>query len=669
MKKPSLRFRQVFEHPTHFKVTKPLGNPLVIAKKGLSPSLMGRLRKYAEGTPDEPVQPPTNQELQTALALRDEGVGVERIKAKPWSITPPVEYITETEPTSYANVDDVAPVAEPAPSPFPSPVAIPEVAPKIVAAPAAKPVESKSVPDLEIPEPQSAAPVAVTPTTAPAAAPAATPVVVVQTAQPAPTEPPRPTAEEVRQQRIDAYMKAFEDQEAKRIADQAAVATKAAEINAEAQESARQAMMRAKDAYAGRERALGEFDAPKEMTGTDIARSIGSALSVAMGAFASGMTGMPNFALKIYEDALARDLAKQRQQRDSILKQMEIAGLSVDEAEKMYRAQKDKEFATRLSLAASATTSPKAREEAMKAAVQFAQKAAVDEADIEKKKAEGFRAQKQGELAGVQAGVVQPEFELKVTEQQRKIEKDRMDALNALADRALKEKLSGNELRAEIYGINKRFEAAKAAIEAKGKPKEEMPEFGAAIPPFLKGAEPKEVRKYFIQYDAPVRDASGEITTQRQGGFLLDPKQKRDFLERSAGFDIVRRQAEELKQWGKEHPTGLLGLVATGNPAEALREKDRLEALVKTMVEGYIKNVTGIKRASSAAIKYMEGVNRNPSDISQIFSLMTGGSESRFNEVLNEVSGAQNAMHQKYLYGGAPTLEPTKEQKYGAKYE
>jgi len=49
MKKPSLRFRQVFEHPTHFKVTKPLGNPLIIAKKALSPSMQVRLRKFANG--------------------------------------------------------------------------------------------------------------------------------------------------------------------------------------------------------------------------------------------------------------------------------------------------------------------------------------------------------------------------------------------------------------------------------------------------------------------------------------------------------------------------------------------------------------------------------------------------------------------------------------------
>lgn len=49
MKKPTLRLRQVFEGPTHFKVVKPLGNPIKIAKKGLSPNLMGRLRKFATG--------------------------------------------------------------------------------------------------------------------------------------------------------------------------------------------------------------------------------------------------------------------------------------------------------------------------------------------------------------------------------------------------------------------------------------------------------------------------------------------------------------------------------------------------------------------------------------------------------------------------------------------
>lgn len=49
MKKPTLRFRQVFEHPTHFKVVKPLGNPMIIAKKGLSPNTQARLRRFAQG--------------------------------------------------------------------------------------------------------------------------------------------------------------------------------------------------------------------------------------------------------------------------------------------------------------------------------------------------------------------------------------------------------------------------------------------------------------------------------------------------------------------------------------------------------------------------------------------------------------------------------------------
>jgi hypothetical protein len=354
MKKPSLRLRQVFEGPTHFKVVKPLGNPIKIAKKGLSPGLMGRLRKYAQGTPDEPVQPPTDEEVAIA----------DQMKAQAY--VPAGSDI----PVSTGEGSFGVPALEPAP---------------------VVPVVGASVPDLELPEPAPVAPVATSAAVAPVAAPATPPAVVVVQPQPAPAaapEPLKPTPEEVREQHVDAYMAAFEAQEAKRIADQAAVTEKLVQLNQQANDVASSAIGRARAEYDKRQRQLTEFDRPKEMTGTDIARSIGSALSVALGAFASGMTGIPNFALKIYEDALARDLAKQRQQRDSILKQMEIAGLGVEDAEKLYRAQKDKEFATRLNLAAQSTTNPKAREEAYKAAVQFAQKAAVDEADIEKKVAE-----------------------------------------------------------------------------------------------------------------------------------------------------------------------------------------------------------------------------------------------------------------------------------------
>jgi hypothetical protein len=143
MKKPSLRLRQVFEGSTHFKVVKPLGNPIKIAKKGLSPSLMGRLRKYAEGTPDEPVRPPTDEEVAIA----------DQMKAQAY--VPAGSDI----PVSAGEGSFGVPALEPAPG---------------------APVVGASVPDLELPEPAPVASVTtpvvaapVTPVVAPAAAPAA----------------------------------------------------------------------------------------------------------------------------------------------------------------------------------------------------------------------------------------------------------------------------------------------------------------------------------------------------------------------------------------------------------------------------------------------------------------------------------------------------------------
>ena len=49
MRTPGLRLRQVFEHTTSFKVKKPSGDTITIAKKGLSPSTVGRLRRFAQG--------------------------------------------------------------------------------------------------------------------------------------------------------------------------------------------------------------------------------------------------------------------------------------------------------------------------------------------------------------------------------------------------------------------------------------------------------------------------------------------------------------------------------------------------------------------------------------------------------------------------------------------
>jgi hypothetical protein len=448
-------------------------------------------------------------------------------------------------------------------------------------------------------------------------------------------------------------MAAFEEQEAKRIADQAAAIERIAQINQQANDAASSAITRARAEYDKRQRELTEFDRPKEMTGTDIARSIGSALSVALGAFASGMTGMPNFALKMYEDAINRDLLKQRQQRDSILKQMEIAGLGVEDAEKLYRAQKDKEFATRLNLAAQSTTNPKAREEAQKAAFQFAQKAAVDEADIQKKVAETFKATKQGELAVEQAAVVKPEQKTKEAREERENLKLYFDQLDKLLDRQQRGEISQNELDVERLKIKKTFDAAMAAVDAKKKGEEVMPEMGAPIPDFLKGAKPEEVRKYRVEYEMPVRKSDGTVDAQRNVGFLTNPQDRAEFQKRMFGLKVAEGQVNELRDWAQKNPGGIVQVALRDGPVAALAAKEELEPLVKTAIEGYISNVTGVRRASTSAINLMKGVLRDPSSFdSLIRSFGTKG--ARWESILEEIERGKDTLRDSYLVGGAP---------------
>jgi hypothetical protein len=627
MKKPTLRMRQVFEGPTHFKVVKPLGNPIKIAKQGLSPNLLSRLRKYADGTPDEPVQPPTDEEMAIADQMR-------RARVPAGTEFPPTagegSFGVPELPTPDLEIPEPTPVAPVAVAPVAPVMAVPAAQPAVVAAPAA-------------------------PVAAPAVATVATPV-----AAPAPVEPPKPTAEEIRKQRINEAMAAFEEQETKRIQAQQDVLDRFAQINQESKDYAQQRITEAQNVYRQRRAELAEFEREKPATGADIARSIGSAISVALGAFASGMTGMPNFAMKIYEDGLNRDLQRQREQRNSLVKQMEMAGLSVDDAEKLYRAQKDKEFAVRMEFAASTARNPKAREEAYKTAVTLAQKAAVDEADVQKKLAESYESTEKAKLATEQAKAIKPELELKEKREQRELDMAYLGEINKYLDRVSREKIEGAKVAADLEGIRKRYLIDKANLDVKKEgDKEVVPEMGAPLPDFLKGAKPEEIRKYRIEFNLPVRDKSGKMTEERTVGFLTDPKSRKIFLERSEGLSIAKRQAEELREWAKDHPGGLMSVLTKEGPSAVIRERDRLEALVKTMVEGYIKNVTGIRRASSAAIKYMEGVARNPSEtsIGNFISQYMGGGEARFNEIVKEVDAGYDDLRDKYISGGAPRQE------------
>jgi len=458
MKKPTLRFRQVFEHPTHFKVTKPLGNPLVIAKKGLSPSLMGRLRKFAEGgvvTPDErsmqfdeatsaplyqPEPPPRAPTLEEIMANPQFVGETEKAEGAPVEVIPsgaiaqaPIEKLPESErmmatsqmgppiPVGMAEQLKPVPVAGPAKSD--------DTLAWINGAIAEE--QAKQKPDEDLlksyqqtreqylasveeapaaapqPMPVKAEPVVVaTPVAAPAVKPPVAPVAVAPVVQPVVAPAPMVKLPEGfdagKPLTIEAYRaakaanKVMSDQDvaiglvkqyapqftvsapdlellsakppedasgdslkqfdaakedlARAIVNQAKVDYESNKAILEANQKAQaQRLINAEkdraaaDALATRrqtlESAVKEGFNPTSYFGSmDLASKIGSALSVAMGAFASGMIGVPNFALKIYENAVDRDLEVQKSKYNSLINQYNRVLGDAEDAEKLARA-------------------------------------------------------------------------------------------------------------------------------------------------------------------------------------------------------------------------------------------------------------------------------------------------------------------------------------------
>jgi len=608
MKKPTLRFRQVFEHPTHFKVTKPLGNPLVIAKKGLSPSLMGRLRKYAEGTPDEPVQPPTEQERQTALALQDEGVGVERITAKPWSITPPVEYITETEPTSYATVDNVAPVAEPAPVP----------------------AASKPSPDLEIPEPAPVVQTVAAPVVAPAAVPApAAPVVVIQsppaatapatTVQAAPVvekpsvtaaatgtttvaptvaEATQPTvsiedlARKRQQEFMDAKENALKQQE---IASNNLLLAEQ-DLQARREEESRREYMRRMGALAGATRAEQEAQAEKPMGASDVLRAIGSAVSVAMGAFATGMTGMPNFALQIYNASVDEALKRARENRQSAYNKAIAAGVDARDAEKYWRAQQDKTMALTLQEKANAVQNADAKAKMYDAAQQFYAKSVMDEADVRKKLAEASKAEAEAKSEPLKT-------QNAALEVQRKAYSDYADALNKAEQIKVTDEASRRAYSAAIYNANKDYEAAMAGIKAKEK-SEALPAGVEGMSEYdkLNAAFKAEGTKGLAKQVAQTFSVDGvKLLARSEADRNVQQKFWSGFSSSQKAIDKLTKEIDKMKLWDSLAPT---------------ERAARVESLAAKFAVGYPKS-EGFQRALSVADKdvVMDQVLQNPTSL------------------------------------------------------
>ncbi|MBU6278548.1 MAG: hypothetical protein KGN78_04830 [Actinomycetales bacterium] len=384
MKKPSLRFRQVFEHPTHFKVTRPLGNPIKIAKQGLSPGLMGRLRKFAQaGEVTDPVETTGDERAidfeqpATAPTIPFDGAPRERSLEE---IDQSLAYLKALEMTQSA--DDVAQLEKIKASDVQqAPVVIPAAPPmdvttvprvristpdEMMGSPAPTTTtpktqaEPESVPDLEIPAPAVKAesdleipvPAVVKPE---AAAPAA------EKTKPVPAEPSlferalkmvnfdlakyeaaSPKMKPIIRQAAQAAFAAKAVADADVAAAEAETSALADEQKAQKEELARlqESAKRSRDIQ---EKILSEYDYLKDpasyLGSMSTLGQIGTAISLAAGAFASGMTGMPNFAQKIYDNAIEQDLQAQKRRSDSLYQRLVNAGSSVENAENMVRAQ------------------------------------------------------------------------------------------------------------------------------------------------------------------------------------------------------------------------------------------------------------------------------------------------------------------------------------------
>lgn len=426
MKKPTLRFRQVFEHPTHFKVTRPLGNPIKIAKQGLSPNLMGRLRKFAEGGETlEPTQqdqanldelmagsggdsprPRPRRSLVDDKVAGKEDVSSDVLPALPEPTIP--QSFRSTVMQDAARIEDQAERAQfikdrineyrAAASAEPTLVTLQsQPFPEIVRADQVEqtPVAMQGVPVMgpptpRITQPESLKPVAAEPAaevapktrprpvrpgvTAEAAEPAAETVAAEAPAaaaeKPAVVEPAKPV-EPVKVDPLDEALGALnltrESLKTMTPLQQSAALSSAQMIMAG--KAATEAQMVAADAniQALKEQGDAEKTALKEMEdrareardtqrkileemeylknpGSYFSRlgtlqQIGTAISLAAGAFATGMTGMPNFAQKIFDNAIEEDLAEQKRRSDSLYQRLVAAGHSVEGAEDMVRAQ------------------------------------------------------------------------------------------------------------------------------------------------------------------------------------------------------------------------------------------------------------------------------------------------------------------------------------------
>lgn len=338
MKKPTLRFRQVFEHPTHFKVTKPLGNPMIIAKKGLSPSLQTRLRKFAQGG--------------EVKGYFDGGDVQDDFSTLPPDITtsPEAKQLQDQDIKNFMDAftgsgGDEPPVSQPA---------IPTVAPAPAIVPAAAPVE----PVLLMPEPTAeiVPPLEPAPAAVEAKAPAAEPVKTEESPAAKAFEEGlaeinltreslaklTPLEQAAAMNYVRASVTAKEQARLDVAVAEQDISRQKEEYGQQVTELARLKVL-ADEARTSEKNILQEYDYlknPKDyFSKLSTGEQIGTAIGLMLGAFASGITKTPNAALAIYNSAVENDLTQQKRVSDSMYQRLVAAGHSVENAEQIYRAQ------------------------------------------------------------------------------------------------------------------------------------------------------------------------------------------------------------------------------------------------------------------------------------------------------------------------------------------
>jgi hypothetical protein len=409
MQKPSLRFRQVFEHPTHFKVTRAMGNPITVAKKGLSPSLMGRLRKFSNGTGEVPE--PTEQDQKNLTQLESELNAAEPKRVIPFAPEQQAEPVMAgTEEPALP--EPVAAQFDRVKQPFETEVEGFFAKPMSMSVPTA--VEPmRAAEDLEIPE-EPVKPIQ----------PQVQPVVEAkmpeakaepEAEQEADAEEEPLTPAERRAKQIDDLLARLPQAEAER-------QRKEAEISAGARASAELDLAKAQGAQ---QLAWNEFQEAKKDKGSYLSRlstpkQIGTIISLALGSFAAGWKGLPNVALKLYEDAVNKDLETQRRDENSVYNKYIQSGVSVKDAEALVKSTADRALAADLASAGKDTLNLKAQVEALRAADNMERQANIALSQV-------MRNLSQTKEANVRAEELPKQTKLREQEAARKEAKDKAD--------------------------------------------------------------------------------------------------------------------------------------------------------------------------------------------------------------------------------------------------